>query len=179
MKCQIKWHLETRWPTGSQNSSPGFESQTKDIFTAPGCSLNPVLYLPCHEIYTENSQSLSFCFTPCKTGVGLMRFWKGGFFQLFRCSDSVSVESHICILHSSTYIEPGEFDFIISSRFPMPWWFTPSIMIFSISMIQIQGHFLGPSLFQSEIERGNPAVYMQYAAIMKFISRRHCNHGNL
>lgn len=105
-------------------------------------------------------------------------FYKG-IFQLFRYSDSVYRESHICILHSSTYTEPGEFDSITSSSFPMPCSLTSGIMVFGMSMIQIRGHFLGPSLFQSEIERGNPAVYMQYAAIMKFISRSHCNHGNM
>lgn len=52
-------------------------------------------------------------------------------------------------------------------------------MVFNMSLIHMQGYFLGPSLFQSEIERGDPAVGMQYAAIMKSISRSHCNHGNL
>ena len=39
-----------------------------------------------------------------------------------------------------------------------------------MSTLQVQGRFRGSSLFQSEIEKGNPAVYMQYAAIMKMLS---------
>lgn len=100
------------------------------------------------------AQSLGFCFTPLKTWMKLIGLWKEVLLQLFSYFDSVYVESHICILHSSTYREPGEFDLIISSSFPMPGCLTPGIMVFSMSMIQIQGHFLGPSLFQSEIERG-------------------------
>lgn len=84
----------------------------------------------------------------------LTGLWKEGLLQLFSYFDSVYVESHICVIHSSTYREPGEFDLIISSCLPMPGCLTLAITVFSMSMIHIQGHFLGPSLFQSEIERG-------------------------
>lgn len=87
------------------------------------------------------------------------RSLKGRIIAAFQIFDSVYVESHICILHSSTYREPGEFDLIISSSFPMPGCLTPGIMVFSMSMIQYKDIFLGLHCFRVKLKEESSCLY--------------------